>query len=45
MTKFIQATRTTPKLGLFHFHASLGFCLGLVVVPVASPVVVLSRPL
>lgn len=45
MTKFIQATRTTSDLGLFHFHANLGFCLGLIVVPVASLVVVLSRPL
>lgn len=45
MTKFKQANRKISDLGLFHFHANLEFCLGLIVVPVASLVVFLSRPL
>lgn len=45
MTKFRQATRRISDLGLFNFHANLEFCLGLIVVPVASLVGVLSWPL
>lgn len=45
MTKFRQATRRISDLDLFHFHANLESCLGLIVVPVASLVGVLSWPL